>query len=680
MAKSSKFLRLDTDVLLEFIYHDQSNNSASIIPVDNSGSHIKFLNTIENDNTKTRYLIHELGDDVVNFTVSQTGAYLIINDFASRELQLQNGKTYVFNLSALSTPANFTISGGGSFSIVGSTATYVPNTNGTYQYSYPSTHTGSIQVRDKVNPFYATPEQETGNTIKTGVGEVGRWYAVLDNIDGTRYALLDNSLTHLNNIDWPGTQAANLINQSITSNHVNYDTVRLHLRTGFSFSARGHQGFIFQVKAKRNSGIYNFFTSLAYLNNSNYEVQNPSPFVLSGTAFSKFIEIKVPSLVDMYDNQLNLDFEQSFFGTTGTDAALNPTANYEIAFKLIDKLTEVDGVKFADTGYELELILPQEDEYQDIAAVIEEAGDGDYFNLYGTKDGSVANFSQYVLDRIQKSSDDITVFYDIEVLEQIGLNYAPTFIGSYVQTDRFDEPISFRPIIKNANVAASFLINLNLRIYNVTDNTQILKQASLIYRKPSRYGKKMLQLALGNNVINKVYNTIASTASSKTIETFVNSIRPSVGETRYVPVAIDTVNVRAGNTAVVLNGTEVTSLSPILFKREGEGVMTLSKVADNFIKFKVVQQDGNSMKEVSLVNADSIDLLIKSGSIEQSIAADLTFPDIDMGRGEIMFKVPKSVATRFDQPDTNLTTDKFYINITNGASSSTLYYGIVNIV
>ncbi len=680
MAKSSKFLRLDTDVLLEFIYHDQTDNSASVISVDNSGSHIKFLNTVENDDTETRYLINELGDDVVNFTVSKTGAYIVINDYASRELQLQNGKTYVFNLSALPVPADFTINGGGSYSLIGNVGTYVPNTNGTYQYSYPATKSGSIQVRDKVNPFYATPEQETGNTIKTGTGEVGRWYAVLDNNDGTRYALLDNSLTHLNDINWTGTKAVDLINESIASNLVNYDTVRLHLRTGFSFSARGHQGFIFQVKAKRNSGIYNFFTSLAYLNNSNYEVQNPAPFVLSGTAFSKFIEIKIPSLVDMYDNQLNLDFQEAFFGLTGTDNAIDPTANYEIAFKLIDRLTEVDGVKFADTGYELELILPQEDEYQDIAAVVEEAGDGDYFNLYGTKDGSIANFSQYVLDRIEKSSDDITVFYDIEVLEQIGLNYAPTFIGSYVQTDRFDEPISFRPIIKNANVAASFLINLNLRIYNVTDNTQILKQASLIYRKPSKYGKKMLQLALGNNVVNKVYNTIASTTSSRTIETFVNSIRPSVGETRYVPVAIDTVNVRAGSTPVLLNGTEVTSISPILFKPEGEGVMTLSKVADNFIKFKVVQQDGSSMKEVSLVNADSIDLLIKSGSVEQSIAADLTFPDIDMGSGEIMFKIPKSVATRFDQPDTNLMTDKFYINITNGASSSTLYYGIVNIV
>ena len=108
MAKSSKFLRLDNNVLMEFIYHDQSNLSASEIATDNTGSHVKFLNTVAADDTKTRYLIHELGSDVVNFTVASQGAYIVVNDFASRELQLQNGKTYIFDISALSNPASST--------------------------------------------------------------------------------------------------------------------------------------------------------------------------------------------------------------------------------------------------------------------------------------------------------------------------------------------------------------------------------------------------------------------------------------------------------------------------------------------------------------------------------------------------------------------------------------------
>lgn len=681
MAKSSKFLRLDKGVLLEFIYHDQSNPALSTIETDNNGSHIKFLNTVSGDNAATRYLIHELGGDVVNFTVNTTGIYVAVNNFSRRELQLQNGKTYEFDLSSLTTPSNFSINAGGSFTIIGSKAIYIPNTNGTYTYSYDDNVTtysgGSIVVSDKANPLFATPDQETGNTIKTGTGEIGRFYAVDYNTDGTKFALLDNTLGYLATQDWAGSTS--ISNEIIASNLVNYDTIRLHLKTGFSFSDRGYEGFLFQVKAKRNSGVYNYFTSLAYLNYSNYEIQNPIPFVLGGVAFSKFIEVKVPSLVDMYNNALNLDFEEAFFGPQGTQAAVNPSSNYEIVFKLIDKVYEVNNVKYVDAAEILLVTLAQEDEYQDISAVIEEAADGDYFKIYGLKDGSIDNFAKYVNLRHQTSGDDITVFHDIEVLEQSGNTFNQTSNITYAQVDNLDKPILFRPIIQSANIANSFLINYTLRIYNETDNTQIVKQASLIYKKPNKYAKRMIQL---NNVLatTKVYNKIASTVANTSITNFVNSIRPSIGETKYVPVAVNTTNINVSSTNVQLDGANVTALDNMTYYGMGQGFITLSKVSDNFIKFRIAQLDADTLKEVSLVNAEQIELIMKSGAIEQVIYADPTFPNVDMGKGEVLFKIDKAIATRFDQPDANMTSDVFYINIKNGSTSSMLYHGKVNII
>ena len=55
MAKSSKFIGLDQDILLEFIYHDQSNANDYSIEIDDNGSEIKFLNTVAGDNLS---LIH----------------------------------------------------------------------------------------------------------------------------------------------------------------------------------------------------------------------------------------------------------------------------------------------------------------------------------------------------------------------------------------------------------------------------------------------------------------------------------------------------------------------------------------------------------------------------------------------------------------------------------------------
>lgn len=688
MAKSSKFIGLDQDIILEFIYHDQTNPQDYAIETDNNGSEIKILDTVDGDATETRYLIHELGADVVEFSVDTDGIYISVNNFAARELQLQNGKTYKFDLSNLNDPTNFTISGGGtgSYSALSGILTYNPNTNGTYNYEYTDTTLtpdkiytgGKVVVGDKANPLFSVPYQQTGNTIKTASGEIGRYYAVQHDVDGNRFALLNNSLDYLDTAGWDGTNSAGLTPVTIPSNEIYYDTIRLHLRTGFSFGARGYDGFLFQVKTPRLSGIENYLTSIVYKNSSNFEIQNPNPFVLSGVSYSKFIEIKVPSLVNMFDNNLNLDFQDAFYAdhTTGGYDVLDSSAGYGINFKLIDQIIDIAGIEYADVSHGIELTLPQEDEFQDIVGIIEEAADGDYFNLYGVKDGSRDEFADYILTRQNNSGDDITVFHDIEIRELLGLSYEKTFSTTFVQTEEYDQPIIFRPVIKNSNVASAFLINYILRVYNETDNTQIVKQSTLIYNKPSKYGKRIAKIDLGSNVVNKIYNTLADTTSNRSLSSYVNSIRPSVGETKYVPVAIDTTNILAGTSNVALGN----AVSIGEYFTEGNATITLSKISDNFVKFRIAQVDGTSTKAVSLVGAESIELILKSGTIKSSVTFDPSFPGVDAGTGEILFKIPKATAARFDESDANTNKDMFYINLVNGDTSSLLYYGNVNII
>lgn len=688
MAKSSKFIGLDQDIILEFIYHDQTNPQDYKIETDNNGSEIKILDTVDGDTTETRYLIHELGADVVEFNVDTDGIYIVVNNFAARELQLQNGKTYKFDLSNLNDPTNFTISGGGSasYSSITGILTYNPNTNGTYSYAYTDTTLtpdkiytgGKVVVGDKANPLFSVPYQQTGNTIKTASGEIGRYYAVQHDVDGNRYALLNNSLDYLDTSSWEGTNSAGLVPVTIPSNEIYYDTIRLHLRTGFSFGARGYDGFLFQVKTPRLSGIENYLTSIVYKNSSNFEIQNPNPFVLSGVSYSKFIEIKVPSLVNMFDNNLNLDFQDAFYAdhTLGGYDVLDSSAGYGINFKLIDQIIDIAGIEYADVSHGIELTLPQEDEFQDIVGVIEEAADGDYFTLYGIKDGSQNEFEDYIITRQNNSGDDITVFHDIEIRELLGLSYEKTFSTTFVQTEEYDQPIIFRPVIKNSNVASAFLINYILRIYNETDNTQIVKQSTLIYNNPAKYGKRIAKIDLGSNVVNKIYNTLADTTSNRSLTNFVNSIRPSVGETKYVPVAIDTTNILAGTSNMALGN----AVSVGEYFTEGNATITLSKISDNFVKFRIAQVDGTSTKAVSLVGAESIELILKSGTIKSSVTFDPSFPGVDAGIGEILFKIPKATAARFDESDANTNKDMFYINLVNGDTSSLLYYGNVNII
>ena len=686
MAQSSKFARLDEDILLEFIYNDQSAPDLVEIENDDNGSQLKYLNTVAGSNTAPRMLIHELGSDVVNFTVNVANGYIYVNNFAARELLVKNGLTYKFDLNdpSIDNINGFYINGIQQLPISG-IVTFTPNTNGSYEYTYNDLAGevlvgGNIVVGERANSLYARPLQETGNTIKTAPGEGGRYYAVPTS-NGSVLALLNNGLDYLDSNEWAGDPSSSLT--VVPTNNVQavwYDTIRLHLRTGYSFSGRGYEGFNFQVKARKEAdGEYNYFTSLVYLNSSSFEIQNPKPFTLSDSSFSKYIEIKVPSLVYMNDPAKNKEFNDSFFGTG--QQSVDDAANYEIKLNLIETVKTVNGYDYIEISDSRELTLSSEDEFVDIAVTLQESNAGDYFEIYGTKDGSTSGFENYINGRLQSSGDDITVFYDVEVSEQLGLNYVSTYRTSFSQIANYDEPIIYRPVILNSAVSSNFLLTVSMRIYNETDNTQILKIASLVYNKPKKYGKRMSRINLSDNLTpTVVYNKLANTQVNRELNQFVNSIRPAIGETKYVPVALDTYGILAGSTNVTLEATEARSISEINYQPEGETIITLSKVSDNFVKFSFGRPKGNDIESISLVNADDIILIIKSGSREQQVYHDPNFPDIDLGKGEVLFKVSKAIASRFDQKDTNIFPDKFYINLKNGDTESLLYYGKVNII
>lgn len=685
MAQSSKFARLDEDILLEFIYNDQSAPDLVRIENDDNGSQLKYLNTVQGDSTKTRMLIHELGSDVVNFTVNIANGYIYINNFASRELLVKNGLTYKFDMSdsSIDNPAGFYI-GGVQQTPLNDIVTFTPNTNGTYPYKYENLagdiiSGGNIVVGDRANSLYARPLQETGNSIKTAPGEGGRYYAVPTDNEGV-LALLNNTLDYLDSTEWDGDPSSALtIVPSTEVQSVHYDTIRLHLRTGYSFSGRGYEGFNFQVKARRENDTQNFFTSLVYLNTSSFEIQNPKPFTLADSSFSKYVEIKVPSLVYMNDPSRNQEFNESFFGLNGF--AVDDSANYEIKLNLIENIKTVNGYDYIEIADSRELTLSREDEFVDIAVNLEESSQGDYFEIYGTKDGSKAGFENYITGRLQTSGDDITVFYDVEVSEQLGLNYVSTYNTTFSQITNYDESIIYRPVILNSSVSSNFLLTVNMRIYNETDNTQILKMASLVYNKPKKYGRRMSRINLSSNFTpTVVYNKLANTQVNRELNQFVNSVRPSIGETKYVPVALDTHGVVAGSTGITLDNTEIIANKEIEYFAEGESVINLSKVSDNFIKFSIAKPKGDNLESVNLSNAEDVILIIKSGVVEQQIHHNPNFPDIDMGKGEVLFKVTKAIASRFDRKDTNLSDDKFYINLKNGETESLLYYGKVNII
>jgi len=672
MAQASKYARLDQDVLLEFIYHDQNIATLSNyqIEIDNNGSHLLALNTTAST-SDTRHLIHELGAAVVNFDVTSASGMLLVENFAARPLTLANGKTYKFNVAALTIPSSFEILDSTS-NVVGTYSngiyTFVPSVNGSYTYTYPSLKGGAITVQTTANPLYATADEETGNDIKTGAGQIGRYQAVL--VDGalqSKYALLDSTNNFIdNNIAWLGSTSSTIDQADATdipANTITYDTVRLHLRAGYSFDARGYEGFLFQIGAKRLSGVKNMFTSIVYLNSSSFEIQNPKPFILGETMYSKFIEIKVPSLANP-----DGDFIDWFFGT-GTDA-LDTTSNYEVTFKLIDNVYSDLGFDYINTGEEVEFTIAKEDEYQDIAAVIEEATDGDYFLLYGTKDGSISEFDKYIMNRREFSGDDIIVFHDVAVYEQITSFFDKSYEMSMSQSENFSNPLPFRPVIQNASTATAYNIDYTLRIYNETNNTQIVKRASFTSYDVGKFGKRLRTINLpSTNKILKVYNTLPNVLENRQIIENLATL-PS-NQTRFVPTFIERMNIVTGSTSVTITSNEVVDNSEITYFADGKSVLTLSPF-DNYVKFKIAKKSGSDLINISLESVDKVILNLGGVAIENT----LNYADVELGEGEIMFKISESDITAASKEKNN----NYMLSIQNGTDKTLIHHGTFNIL
>ena len=687
MAQSSRYFYLDSDILLEFIYHDQGNPSNYQIEVDDNGSEVKFLDTVKGDASQQRHLINELGSAVVNFDVTSVSGYLAVENFAARTLLLQNGKTYKFNLSALPNPELFTI--GGSLGIYSYSSTtqigqFTPTQNGTVSYTYEGLKGGKVIVDTRANPLFASPDENTGNDINQ---TIGRYHAVQSDSTGTKYALLGYDSTGdydmfnyiNNNVNWAGGNETDLLNYQTNAtaniNYIKYDSIRLHLRSGYSFAARGYEGFLFQVGAKRTSGISNYLTQLVYLNTSNYEYANPKPFILGETLYSKFIEIKVPTLIDQ-----NAEFEDLFYGdSTVGSSDLDPTSNYNVTFKLIDTLETLNGYDYFITGEENRFTISREDEFQDFTVVIEDATDGDYFKIYGEKDNSIGNFEAYILNQITSTSDDITVLFDVDVFENIGTSEVKTFQTTYTQYEDFNTPIIFRPVIINSNIASSFSIDVTMKIWNQTDNTQIVKRASLSVNQAAKYGKKLSKLKIDSpNQLTEVYNVLPQLASNKIVAgIFTDNLPRTV---KYVPAFVERHNVIASSAKIQFDSSNenimtqsITEVDTSSFKSEGDLVINIPPFT-SYYKFVIAKKKEDDVELVSFENAEH--LVMTFGDGKQKLKFNhVSNKDINMGEGEVLFKISEANANTIR----GMKNSTFYISVNNGVDDTMILSGKFNI-
>lgn len=345
---------------------------------------------------------------------------------------------------------------------------------------------------------------------------------------------------------------------------IEYDTVRVHFVAGFNFD--GYDGVIFEVLAPKRNGVLLSLASINFLK-TDTPIFNPDPFLLGEKLYATYIEWRVPSLYYMVNsfsvgNSNTLAYKltggQGFLGTPPITIKAQGIAN-----------TVVDnGYSFYNVEQINQVSLLNRDIFDNLYASVEESVNGDYYEISGQVVGSsLSNF----IATLDSTGGDYMAIHQINVSEQIGLNFIATSDQMFTQTDNFDEPILFRPIILNSAIASSFAINYTLRLFNKNDNTQIIKKARLVSFDPKKYGRRIMKINLGTvPTVAKVYNKIVSdngnnitivNGGSSTIpgQTSNQVVEQLVVQTQFVTSFRDRINIKAAISPVKVQNLTTTN-------------------------------------------------------------------------------------------------------------------------
>jgi hypothetical protein len=565
------------------------------------------------------------------------------------------------------------------------------------------TYTGTNFLFSEDNPYVPTGNYRTYSSIPL-------------NSARTRYAYLTTNMP-LNYLDYDTNlpDVASLLAQLTTPPNIpvealQYDTIRLHLVSGYSFSSQG-DGFIFDVQFTDKQGRKQTLASITYLNTDSYEIINPDEFVVGERLYTKYIELKIPAvsyLNDVTISNPSVATTLSYLLTSGAGVAPNTMIDFNL--KTITSTETINGYKFFLTGEEKSASINRTDEYSGLAAAIEESTNGDYFELYGTYNGDI--YEDFIVQLDQLPNTKLVVFHDVRVVEQVGASFITTSENSFLQTEDFGVPYRFRPIVMNSATATSYRIEYTLRIFNTFDNSQIIRQAQYMSFDVKKYGRRIRKINLGVEPnVAKIYNVLpddkpvvnltsynrmnllvqgsdVTTIQTEFVTSFVdrNRISASLSPVKIIPATKqpgDVIPTAQGQTVtfadIPLNIEQIASTDKVY--QQGEGPIGISPF-DNFYQFIIYNNAISTalgvgepqLLDLTQVGTIYINFFDQSTGLKIKLKSYNNIKQLNPAEGEVVFKIPAEEANKI----LGLTDKTYYISTVletgGGTSEETLLY------
>ena len=427
---------------------------------------------------------------------------------------------------------------------------------------------------------------------------------------------------------------------------VTYDTVRYHILAGYNLG--NIDGLILGIDFLDVDESYVTISQI-HINSgfANQYTLNPNPLSIGINTFDKYFEIKIPSLLFLNNQYISSAnpaltpaslLSKSGRGfVVGSPMRIRP---YEILNTTLSSGYSIYGSNLLSV-----LSLESEDPFTNIGAQISPADTGDFFEYFATdNEGFIEDFILF-----QNSiGNQYFIQNEIQVLEQIGTALIQTANFFTIQTNAYDIPNLYRPIIRNAGVASSFTLRYTMSLVNNKDKSRVVRTASYTSNNPSKYGSYIAPLQLQNlPQVQKIYNKLAGETN---ISVPSSGIVPKT-IVKYSNVFYERNLVNTTMTNLVVNGTTITSADGGTTQDQtvygqGKAYIVISPF-DQYYKFTFYKKGGDGNTQIiDLESSGTYYMVFLNNSNKKVSAPTISDKNIaNPAKGELAFKVSETLAT-----------------------------------
>ncbi len=468
---------------------------------------------------------------------------------------------------------------------------------------------------------------------------------------------------------------------------IRHDVIKVHIPVNWTFGE--YLGFYVRVYAFDTTNqvrfdLSNFYFDMTDVGQSYLLNYTAPPLLFQEKLWGKNIQIEIPSL-----NQIalqvtnNLPTPNSINANLTNGVGLNMFSPIFIDFQFIKAIQTVNAVTTYLLDAPVTTSIPQTPEFENLGLKIEHSPNGDFFEIYGTYNDTIAGFKKFIDDAVLIGSR-YYVQYEITLYEQ---NIRGKTLTITV-TDSFNETIEYRPIIKFTTTTA--IIDVQMNLIDAVDESSIIRKASygMLQDEVSKYSINLTKINLSNASKPKIYNiknainpSLVGVSNSmgmlsvnnvgKRTRNAASSTAPTtVIQTVEVPfpVLIDRFNIMAKS--------ENATLDAKTFYGYGK-LQILLYPFDNVIQFVIATGTAQSPVYLDLSRFSQHQLVFRTDQTVQSFPIFLEAND-DLSIGNITFKIPQAKYAEIKKIY-NENVNVFYITATSQGTSSVIYTGLFKV-